>query len=82
MSDQPLRTACIHGRYESHGPYTTDHIGGGCPGGRDITIDYEAAEALVRRFVTAPTNTYRSQTLGWGATVREVVDAAIGDTDE
>ncbi len=39
MSD--LRAACIHGRYERH---LWDIATGSqtCPGGRDITIDYEA----------------------------------------
>ena len=49
MSD--LRAACIHGRYE---PHRAPHPNPGwshpdidtsvpCPGGREVTIDYEAA---------------------------------------
>ena len=43
-------------------------------------IDYEAAEAVVRKYPQNPTQSASvGAPIGWGATVKEIVDAAIGD---
>ena len=71
MSDNPLRAACIHGRYERHKGTMIPW----CPGGRDITIDYDASYK-------------KAETLGlqpWPFDLDDIeliVDTAIGDTDE
>ena len=52
MTDQPLRAACIHGRYEAHRVITGEPVPTGsvmlptetCPGGREVIIDIEAAK--------------------------------------
>ena len=43
MSDLRLRAACIHGHYDKH-TYIDEDAGliTHCPGGREVTIDYEA----------------------------------------
>jgi hypothetical protein len=43
-----MRAACKHGRYESHmlDAPGWDEPDPSCPGGRDITIDYEAVAAV------------------------------------
>ncbi len=52
------------------GPLHWDCHQGGCPGGRDITIDYEAAEAMLR-----------DRTDDTFLTVKDLVDAATGPTE-
>ena len=87
MSDQPLRAACDHGRYDAHEVSTWTGIKPPrgkklrmepCPGGRDITSDHDAA------FNAAKGKLRLDET--W-----EVIDAAlgldedaaaIGDTDD
>jgi len=72
-----LRVACIHGRYESH----QLHAPGwpepeSCPGGRQVTIDYEAAEQALRAWMKDKASTdYKRQDAA-----RLIVAAAIGDT--
>ena len=42
MADRVLRDQCEHGRYDDHSTriaYKWER----CPGGREVTIDYEAA---------------------------------------
>ncbi len=48
MADRVLREACVHGRYEEHSVMWTDNrttssYTSPCLGGREVTIDYEAA---------------------------------------
>ena len=43
MSDRQLAELCVHGRYEAHHVVAMGKQPQPCPGGRDITIDYEAA---------------------------------------
>lgn len=43
-----LRAACVHGQYDVHNTRVIDGYGASvpgqpCPGGREVTIDYEAA---------------------------------------
>lgn len=45
-------------------------------------INYEAAEAFARKFVRPQSPFLGAPTLGWGATVKEIVNAAIGDGDD
>ncbi len=41
-------------------------------------IDYEAAEAIVRKYPRNPTQSASlGEPIGWGATIREIVDAAL-----
>lgn len=84
-----LRAACIHGRYDQLHSISDGTVGGGtepCPGGLEITIDYEAAARwthaeMVRR---GPTD------LTWEAAYPEeqadhlflalgAINAALGD---
>ena len=70
MSD--LRAACIHGRYELHRHHLLKLLPEVCPGGREVTIDYEAAAKELRTW----------SMLGGFVTsgdARPVVDAAIRD---
>ncbi len=47
MANRVLRDQCEHGRYDAHWEWIFDIDGRGhkksCPGGREVTIDYEAA---------------------------------------
>jgi len=38
-----------------------------------VTIDYEAAEAFAHKFIVN-----QQGQVGWGATIKEIVDAALG----
>ncbi len=67
MADRVLRDQCEHGRYDAH----RWQFNPPCPGGREVTIDYEAAETCLR-----------DRTDDTFLTVREIIDAAIGDSDE
>lgn len=44
-----LRAACIHGRYERHTDLYGFKVNQPCPGGREVTIDLEAATEALRR---------------------------------
>ena len=74
-----LRAACIHGRYDSHDDANDDGSGWiGCPGGREVTIDYEAAEAeLLQTVFMLDKGDARANPVD---TSRAIVNAAIGDT--
>ena len=60
MADRVLREPCDeHGRYEAHYLTTPEDAADGptdtfdgepCPGGRDVTIDYERIEAILVEF--------------------------------
>ena len=84
-----LRASCIHGRYDEHWEWeTTPGEDGGhkepCPGGRDITIDYEpvARKMYERSTVGFPPNWDEADQTFWFYEAALAVDAAIGDTDE
>lgn len=70
-----LRAACIHRRYEAHplgsgrDLLTAQHW---CPGGREITIDYEAAIATIN---------LSSHGFVGDKYIVAAIDAAIGDGD-
>ena len=75
---------CEHGHELAHNQITSGmpDTGESCPGGRVVTIDYEAHERMVQRFIgylnqggTAGTSIDEI-----GVLSREMVDAAIGDT--
>ena len=78
MSD--LRAACEHGRYEKHAvklPGSSDCIGTTivrCPGGREVTIDYEAARRKARDILLNDASLLADP-------YPAIVDAAIGDTE-
>ena len=97
MADCVLRDQCIHGRYEAHEAATARMIGANgradahtpitmsCPGGREVTIDYEAAIGPLRNWLeymlaTAPLEgsdaEWWDRNLLIGATL--TIDAAIG----
>ena len=81
MADHVLREECEHGLYDAHWEWIPDPDGGykeSCPGGQEVTIDYEAAKELLRKFPANEESSY-GQPLGWGVTVEELVDAALGE---
>ncbi len=74
-----LRAACVHGRYENHPNVkyekrdgmmrpVNDDYSKRCPGGRDITIDYDT-----------PDNLRDDERIGWQAAMEHIA-AAIGVT--
>ena len=81
MADRVLRDQCVHGRCDEHWwpdifPVQVGHTytGGAelCPGGREVTINYQAAVELARTF----------RNLEWNhRAVRTVVDAALPDLE-
>ena len=86
IRDLPLRAACIHGRYERHevepnvGVFYDDRSAP-CPGGREVTINREAAarqlaEALQRWGIRLSDETFQIDK--WADSV---VDAALGESD-
>ena len=72
---QPCEHGSIHPHWFDDGPMAEDERS--CPGGREVTIDYEAAEAfLVRLYPNMADPTLMAEV------VYPIVAAAIGDTDE
>ncbi len=91
---ETLRAACIHGRYEKHSleevqgriKHSLEEVQGrimamgySCPGGRDITIDWQAAAIAVGELWKYNINKSPKQADEEWA--RLIVVAAIGDTE-
>ncbi len=98
MADRVLRDQCEHGRYDWHdikptwshphkpNPYENNH----CPGGREVTIDYEALARYEHKRYRLAANAFYDEAIGpWDdlgagsragliAGVRHRFDAASG----
>lgn len=75
-----LRDACVHGRWDAHGirPAKGSKNPTRCPGGREVTINYEAAaDALIERWPDMRPTT-RPHWVEWSTAI---VDAALGVTE-
>ncbi len=88
-TDLPLRAACIHGRYDAHEfaveSNSDDWQKRRCSGGREVTIDYEAATNLyINEDVELPEgfNMADMRQAVLEQTIRPIIDAAIGDIDD
>ncbi len=75
MADRVLRDQCEHGRYDEHRVSVGWDVEP-CPGGREVTIDYEAAAEALE--VWAKADQLADKAGRWAATV-EAVDAALPD---
>ena len=76
MAERVLRDRCDHGRYDRHS--TDEHRSVMCPGGREVTIDYEAAAGALE--VWAEADQLADKAGRWSATI-EVVNAALPDRE-
>ena len=78
--NEPMKRPCIHGRYDYHVTYynTMRQVMEDCPGGREVTIDYKAAEAMFKKFWDRPFGSVHSDL----KMATAAVDAALGGSDE
>ena len=82
MAERVLRDQCDHGRYEAH---TLSAPGWPepeeCLGGREVTIDYEAAAEYLSKLIDAsPDETWPGEFLPYAKVEsRKILDAALGE---